>query len=125
MRITITRKMPRPPIRILAWSSIVVLFIVTETALRPHTIISPPVDRFIALVCVGALFSLAYPRHSLVVVGLLLVTVVGFELLQRLVPGRHGYETDMIVKGAGACVGVLVGYCLDQVSGLSTKSEEP
>lgn len=113
-------------LRILAWGSIFVLFVVTDTTmgLRPHTIISPPVDRFVALVCVGAIFSAAYPKHRPAVLALLLVTVVGFELLQRLIAGRHGFVKDMVVKGAGACLGVFMSFTVQKLLVLVRQDSE-
>jgi glycopeptide antibiotics resistance protein len=93
--------------RILAWAFLILLFVVTDTtmALRPETLISPPVDRYLALFVVGAIFSFAYPRHIVWVVAILFVFIVGFELIQRLIAGRHGYLKDIVVKGAGCCAG--------------------
>jgi hypothetical protein len=116
--------MPQTAIRILAWSSIVALFVVTDTmySLRPHTIFTPPIDRFLALVCVGAVFAAAYPKNLPLVVGVLLTAVVGFELLQRLLPGRHGFGSDMFVKATGACVGVFVSYVMHRLVELVARS---
>lgn len=99
----------RTSLRILAWASIVALFVVTDTtmAMRPHTIISPNVDRLMALFCVGAVFSLAYPKRLGLVLVVLFGTIVSFELLQRLLVGRHGFVNDIIVKSIGCSAGAL------------------
>ncbi|MGY4478420.1 hypothetical protein ACVILL_005834 [Bradyrhizobium sp. USDA 3364] len=109
--------------RYLAWGFLLGLFIVTDTtlALRPHTLISPNVDRFAALFIIGATFSFAYPKHVLPILLVLLVVVVGFELIQRLIPHRHGYVMDMLVKGTGCCAGVIVVDALRRA--LSAKSD--
>jgi hypothetical protein len=103
--------MAQTGIRLLAWGSIVVLFIVTDTTmgLRPHTIITPNYDRLLALFLVGAVFSIAYPRHIVIILIALLAIVVGFELLQRLLAGRHGFIKDIAVKSFGVCSGIVFG----------------
>lgn len=100
--------------RYLAWGLILGLFVVTDTALafRPHTLISPNIDRFAALFVVGAVFSLAYPKHLLPILLGLLAVIVGFELVQKLLSGRHGYVKDMFVKGSGCCAGVFAATAL-------------
>ena len=101
----------------MADSSMLPLLAEPMLSLRPHTIFTPMVDRFFALACVGVIFAMAYPRQLPLVIGLLLAAVIGFELLQRLIPGRHGFDTDMLVKGAGACTGVFAGYALRRLIG--------
>jgi hypothetical protein len=105
--------MTKTLVRIFAWSSIVALFVATDTilSLRRENIFTPTVDRFFALACVGMIFSMAYP-NLLLVIGLLLASVVGFELLQRLIPDRHGFVRDMLVKGTGACIGIFIDHAL-------------
>lgn len=117
--------MTQSALRYLAWASIIGLFIVTDTtqALRPHTLISPSIDRFAALFLVGAVFSLAYPKHVLTVAIALLAVVIGFELFQRLLVGRHGYVKDILVKGAGCCAGVVATVVLRRtLSALSRRT---
>ena len=91
----------------------IALFVATDTilSLRRENIFTPTVDRFFALACVGTIFSMAYP-NLLLVIGLLLASVVGFELLQRLIPDRHGFARDMLVKGTGACIGIFIDHAL-------------
>nr|WP_235999704.1 hypothetical protein [Bradyrhizobium uaiense] len=113
--------------RYLAWTLILGLFIVTDTSLafRPHTLISPNIDRFAALFVVGAVFSLAYPKHVLPILLTLLAVVVGFELLQRLLAGRHGYVKDMFVKGIGASAGVFAAVALRRAfSAMSGRTDQ-
>ncbi|WP_083742040.1 hypothetical protein [Bradyrhizobium mercantei] len=103
------------------------LFIVTDTslALRPHTLISPNIDRFAALFVVGAVFSLAYPQHVLPILLGLLVVIIGFELIQKLLSGRHGYVKDMFVKGAGCCAGVFAATALRRaLSAMSGRADQ-
>ncbi|WP_244064040.1 hypothetical protein [Bradyrhizobium sp. Ce-3] len=111
--------------RYLAWGLILGLFIITDTvsALRPHTLVSPNIDRFAALFVVGAVFSLAYPKHLLPILLGLLTVVIGFELIQKLLSGRHGYVKDMFVKGAGCCAGVFAATALRRT--LSAMSGRP
>ncbi|MCC8945481.1 hypothetical protein H8A97_10305 [Bradyrhizobium sp. Arg62] len=114
--------------RCLAWGLILGLFIVTDTplAFRPHTLISANIDRFAALFIVGVAFSLAYPKHVLPILLVLLAMVVGFELIQRLLPDRHGYVKDMFVKGAGCCAGVFIATALRRsFSAISRRTDSP
>jgi glycopeptide antibiotics resistance protein len=119
--------MTQTAFRYLAWASILGLFIITDTshAFRPHTVISPSIDRFVALFLVGAVFSFAYPKHVLPIAALLLAVVIGFELLQRLLAGRHGYIKDMFVKGAGACAGVAAAVMFRRALSLFSRRAPP
>jgi hypothetical protein len=109
--------------RYLAWGLILGLFIVTDTtvALRPQTLISPNIDRFAALFVVGAVFSFAYPKHVPPILLALLAVVVGFELLQKLLSGRHGYVKDMFVKGSGCCAGAFAAAALKRALSAMSK----
>ena len=115
--------MPQTVFRYLAWGLILGLFIVTDTTLafRPHTLISPNADRFAALFVVGAVFSFAYPKHVLPILLALLAVIVGFELIQKLLAGRHGYIKDIFVKGAGCCAGVVAATALRRARSAMSK----
>lgn len=101
-------------LRIVAWLVLVFILIVTVGPINLRPISGEPanVERFGAFFVVGALFSLAYPRHWLSVLLLTVGCAGAFELLQRLAPGRHGEIADFLFKAAGAVCGTTVGYFL-------------
>ncbi len=97
--------------QILAWLMLAALLAVTISPIgfRPHIPGFVNGERFAMLLVIGLLFSLAYPKHWLKVL-ILLIAVSGlFELMQRLTPDRHGELSDFIVKSAGATAGVILG----------------
>jgi len=96
---------------IIAW--LLLLFVALATVvpigLRPMTTFPPNVERFFAFGLVGFAFALAYPRHLVAIVLLMVVVAVGLELLQLVVSSRHGRWQDVVVKLGGAGLGVLAG----------------
>ncbi len=79
-------------LRILAWTCLAVVAIVTlgPLGLRPMSGMPPNGERFVAYAIVGALFAAAYPRYFLFAAVVVLAAAVAFELLQLLAPSRHG-----------------------------------
>ncbi len=108
--------MDRRIFRILAWASIVAIFVVTDgpIALRPSLGLGANTERLLAFAVVGALFALAYPRRWPIVLAFLIGAAAVFELLQLFVLGRHGYFRDFVFKATGAVIGVagvwVLGY---------------
>jgi glycopeptide antibiotics resistance protein len=96
-----------------AWILLLAIFVVTDGPLnlRP-TFGHPNAERFAALAILGFAFALAYPRRIPVVLALLVATVCLFEIVQHLVMYRHGTVRDVVVKLAGAIVGVACGMVL-------------
>ncbi len=58
--------------------------------------------------CIGAAFAIAYPKHRLAVLILVLCFAGILELIQHFTPGRHGRIRDTLVKAVGAALGTLV-----------------
>jgi len=106
-------------VRILAWGSLLAIFIFTDTALeyRPTTPFSPNIERFAALAFVGAVFTLAYPTRITALLILLVCTICVFEILQLFVAERHGELGDVVVKSAGALIGITIGYLANLLLG--------
>jgi hypothetical protein len=101
-------------LRILAWLLLAGLVIVTIGPIqwRPISPLPTQLERAVALMLVGFVFALAYPRR-IVLVAVLLVAAVGLlELLQVLQPSRHGRVLDFLVKAVGALVGLGLGRLL-------------
>ncbi|KAA2242376.1 hypothetical protein F0L46_03390 [Salinarimonas soli] len=106
--------------RLLCWLAwllfgLVLLSTLSPIELRPETGLSPNRERFLAFAMLGGAFWLAYPRHRLLVVVLLLGATVSLELLQHLAPGRHGVIKDAVVKAAGGMLGCMGGMVADRL----------
>lgn len=55
----------------------------------------------------GAVFSFIYPRHTILVCGLVLGSAAVLEILQTLTPDRHGTWVDALEKMAGGAAGIF------------------
>jgi len=99
-------------LRVAAWLSLLVIFVVTlgPIGLRPVSPAPAHVERFVAFLVVGILFGAAYPRSLLMAVAFVVISAAVLELGQHLVPNRHGMLADFIVKAVGGGLGALVGY---------------
>jgi uncharacterized membrane protein YfcA len=104
----------RTALKLLAWLLLLALAIVTVAPIefRPVTSLPPQVERGTALLVIGFVFGLAYPRHIVVMSVLLLVSTSVFEALQLLEPGRHARWSDLAVKLAGGGFGLVLGWLL-------------
>jgi len=94
--------------RIAAWSlaAAIVLMTLGPVGLRPQ-FGHPSLERFAAYLALGAVFSIAYPRHRLWVATAVVCAAVGLEAGQLLVPGRDARVPDAMAKALGAVSGVL------------------
>lgn len=84
----------------------VAVFTLSPIGFRPVTVVPAGVERFVAFAAIGAAFCLAYPKHRIHILVLLIGVVGGLEVLQNFVPGRHGHLPDGLVKASGALLGV-------------------
>jgi hypothetical protein len=94
---------------IFAWTVLAFIAGVTLSPLgwRPH-IAGAGFERFAAFAALGFLFSLAYPRRTIMVCVIVLVGAAGLELLQLFTPDRHGRIIDFLIKLAGGFVGAAL-----------------
>lgn len=94
-----------------AWLSAAALIIVTlgPIWLRPVTEAPAGLERFAAYLAAGALFGLAYPKNTRVIIALIAIYAGVLELGQHLVVGRHGTLSAFAIKAAGGWIGVLFG----------------
>ncbi|MBP0438807.1 VanZ family protein [Tianweitania sediminis] len=101
-----------------AWGSLAAIAFVTLSpiGLRPH-VGGPNTERLLAFVLLGCLFGLAHPRRLGLVAAILVAAALSFELLQELVPGRHGRLPDALVKCAGGLAGVAGAALLNRLRG--------
>lgn len=77
--------------------------------MRPRMGTLVHLERFGAFGLLGLLFATAYPRRILPVVGIVLTTAIGFELLQMLSADRHARLEDLSVKIVGGMCGIAAG----------------
>jgi len=66
-------------------------------------------ERFGAYAVLGFLFRLAYPRHLMIVLIVVLGTAITLEVLQNFVPDRHSRLLDAMEKLLGAATGIALG----------------
>lgn len=104
-------------LRILAWLLLGALVVVTIGPIqwRPISPLPTQVERALALMIIGFVFALAYPRRILLIAILVLGTTAILEPLQVFEPSRHGRLIDALVKLAGACLGLLTGYVANRL----------
>jgi VanZ family protein len=110
-------------ITIAAWVSIIVIAYATLThvgfvyaiyhRLAP-ALMYPQMQSFarfehiVAFALLGALFSLAYPRRTILVCSIVLGGAVVLEILQTLTPDRHGTLVDALEKVASGTAGIFL-----------------
>lgn len=82
---------------------------------RPH-VGGVGFEHIAAFAVTGVLFALAYPRHSLIVVMLVLGSAVVLELSQLLTPDRHARFSDLLMKLAGGSIGIVAARFWDRSS---------
>ena len=101
-------------VRIFAWLCLLAILVATLSPIqfRPSLADSANMERFAAFFFVGLIFSLAYPRQWLTVIVLTIGSAGLFEVLQRLIPGRHGELIDFLIKAAGGLTGVIIARLL-------------
>ena len=104
-------------LRVLAWLLLAGLIFVTLSPinLRPISPLPVQAERAMALAVIGFVFTIAYPRHILHVALLVASATIAIELLQILSPSRHGRIIDVLVKLAGASVGLFAGAVFNRL----------
>ena len=73
------------------------------------------VERALALLIIGFVFALAYPRHIWIVALIVLGSTALLELLQLVSPSRHGRVVDVAVKLLGGGIGLAGGRLLNRL----------
>ncbi|WP_052194619.1 VanZ family protein [Aureimonas altamirensis] len=107
-------------VKVAAWGALALIAFVTLSPISMRPVSSAPVniERLGAYLVLGVLFGAAYPKRIPLVLGLLVVGSVGLEVLQNVVPGRHGRVDDALFKAAGACLGALAGGAIARIRAL-------
>jgi len=106
-----------------AWASIIIIayatlahvgfvysiyFKLSPLLMRPEIRTYVHFEHIIAFAVVGALFSFAYPRRTLLVCCIVVGGAALLEILQTLTPDRHATMIDALEKMAGGAAGIVV-----------------
>ncbi|MBL8599195.1 MAG: hypothetical protein JNL14_15790 [Devosia sp.] len=104
----------RNALRVLAWLLLAGLVFATLSPIdmRPSSPLPTQLERAVALMAVGFVFALAYPRRIVLVAAIVLGSTVLLEVLQLASASRHGRLIDVAVKLTGASAGLLAGWLL-------------
>src|SRR6266513_3068612 len=99
---------------VLAWALLIFIAYVTLSpiAARPAFSTSTTVEHIVAFAVLGLLFGLAYPRHLVLVLIIVLGSAVLLELAQLITPDRHARLLDAIEKMAGGASGIVAGRAI-------------
>jgi glycopeptide antibiotics resistance protein len=110
--------------RILAFAVLVFIIVATlsSPSLRPGTG-NVLLDRGASFASFGLLLVLGYPQALWRCAIVSLAVIVGLEIAQEMVPGRHGRIGDVITKSCGALFGVGLAALI--LSVLSFKRHQP
>ena len=102
---------------VLAWLVLIGLAAATLVPLdlRPHSSLSPQVERFLAFALAGLCLALAYPRRPILIIVAIVVTALGLEAAQFFAISRHPGVPDLFAKLAGGGAGLVLGWGLRAV----------
>jgi VanZ family protein len=99
-----------------AW--LILAFIVFATVspidLRPQDVLPVNLDRALAFALLSAIFVIAYPRQFLLCAAIIVAGTAFIELLQFIQPSRHPRLHDVFVKAVGCCLGLAIGWLVNQ-----------
>lgn len=108
--------MIRQALRWLAWATLAFIAVVTLSPIEMRPVVdanhSGHVEHFCAFALVGFLFVLAYPKRLVSIALSVILVAVALEVLQLIVPGRHGRLVDATVKCCGALTGIALAIAL-------------
>jgi VanZ like family len=94
-----------------AWGSIafIAFAALSPIGLRPH-LANVGYEHVAAFAVAGLLFGLAYPRHIVLVIVLVLGSAALLELLQLITTDRHACFLDLGQKLLGGSVGIAIAW---------------
>jgi VanZ family protein len=67
------------------------------------------IEHFLAFAIFGAIFGIAYPGRTYLVLCVVIGGAGLLEFMQTLTPDRHGTLVDALEKMAGGLIGILLG----------------
>lgn len=104
-------------LRVVAWLLLAGLIFVTLSPinLRPISPLPTQLERAIAVMLVGFVFALAYPRRFVLVTAIVLGATALLEVLQLVTPSRHGGWADVAVKLLGGSIGLVAGWIINRL----------
>jgi hypothetical protein len=96
--------------RVFAWllAAAIVFVTLAPIGYRPYSGLDKDAEHLLALLLVGLVFGLAYPRHRPIAAGVSVVALAVLETLQLVVPGRDARFEDFAVKAIAACAGIAI-----------------
>ena len=99
-------------LRLLAWLSLAIIVVVSVVPgeLRPHSGQPVQIERFLPFAISGLLLSIAFPRRFIFVPLTIFGLAVGLEVLQLILPSRHGGLDDLATKLIGGTAGIGAGW---------------
>jgi VanZ family protein len=94
-----------------------IYFKLSPILMRPEMRNYAHVEHILAFAVVGVLFSLAYPRRTILVCCIVFGGAALLEILQTLTPDRHGTLPDALEKMAGGAAGIFLARRMLQLVG--------
>ena len=82
-------------------------------------------EHVIAFAILGALFGFAYPRHLMLVCGIVFCAAALLEILQTMTPDRHGTLIDALEKIAGGAAGIIFARTARRIWSAKTRPGHP
>jgi VanZ family protein len=95
-----------------------IYFKLSPILMRPEMRNYAHVEHILAFAVVGVLFSLAYPRRTILVCCVVFGGAALLEILQTLTPDRHGTLPDALEKMAGGAAGIFLARRMLQLVGI-------
>ncbi|MGO4509313.1 VanZ family protein [Bradyrhizobium sp. 2TAF36] len=97
-----------------AWTFLCFLVYATISPLgaRPTLRYPTSLEHVAAFIPIGLLFCFAYPRHTTLVLCLVIGSAALLELMQLATPDRHARLADAVEKMAGGCLGLGAGHAI-------------
>lgn len=92
---------------------------------RPSSGFAVNPEREFAFASMGLAFVVGRPSRPLLLLVLLLAVAGGLEMMQELVPTRHGRIEDFLVKSLGLAAGVAIGAIANALARRKVFRSEP
>jgi len=109
----------------LAWLLVVVVAAFTSGPVewRPATGLSTHLERFTGIACITGAFCPGYPRYRLSILVLVIGGVGLLEVVQDIIPGRHGKRVELAIEIAGALIDGVGAMIIERLKPTSLAHE--